>query len=411
MNESKIRNVIIIGASHGGSQAAISLRQSGWEGGITIIGDEDGLPYQRPPLSKEFMSGQKSFSDILIRNLEVYKSNQIDLILGTIAKDIDRQNKIVRTISGRELPYDKLIISTGARVRKLNIPGADHDKVFYLRDINDVRSIKAEISKGKSAVIIGGGYIGLETAASLSKQGVEVTLLEAMDRILQRVTAPIVSDFYRRVHTNEGVKIVENTIASNIEDNNGVMEVISSDGNRYSADFVIVGIGVIPNSELASEAKLCVGNGIEVNEYCQTNDYNIYAIGDVSWHYNPIYDTHIRLESVPNATDQAKTAALHICGSPKPYNSLPWFWSDQFDLKLQIAGISIGYDNIVVRDDPNNERKLAVFYFQGEEFLAVDAINDPRSFVFSRMALTGGKKLDKEILANPKGDLKLSVVS
>ena len=402
---------LIVGASHGGSQAAISLRQSGWDGRIVLVGDEADLPYHRPPLSKDYMSGDKALDEILLRGAAVYDKAEVDLRLGTRVTEINRNEKSVQTQGGDSISYDKLILATGARVRKIPIAGADHDHVFYLRDSKDVRAIKSKVAGGKNVVIIGGGYIGLETAASLKKQGLNVTVLEAMDRILQRVTAPVMSDFYRRIHTEEGVNIVESEMASSIEEDDGMLAVTTSDGHRYPADFVIVGIGVIPNTELAADAGLTVGNGIEVNEFCQTNDPDIYAIGDVTWHHNPIYDVNLRLESVPNATEQAKTAALHICGKPKPYSSLPWFWSDQFDLKLQIAGLFQGFDNIVLRGDPSKGRQLAAFYFKGDRFLAVDAVNDPKAFMFSRMSLTKGHQLDKSILADPDGDLKSAIIA
>ena len=271
--------------------------------------------------------------------------------------------------------------------------------------------IQSALPKAKRAVIIGGGYIGLETAASLRKLGFEVTVLEAMQRILQRVTAPVMSDFYRRIHSEEGVDIVEDDVASRITQAPEQLMVNTKSGAQYAADIVIIGIGVIPNTELAEQAGLEVGNGILVNEYCQTLDENIYAIGDVTWHHNPIYNTHLRLESGPNATEQAKTAALHINGKEKPYHSLPWFWSDQFDLKLKIAGLSTGYDDIIIRGDNENTRNFSAFYFKGDKFIAVDAVNDPRAFMFSKMALTKGQNLDKAKLASLDNDLKSTVLT
>ena len=404
------KTCIVIGASHTGAQLVVSLRQGGWDGNIILIGDEPDLPYHRPPLSKDFMSGDKALDEILIRPGKVYEDADIDVRLNTRITHIDRNSKTIETDDGETLPYDKLVLATGARVRRLNIPGGDLPGTFYLRDTNDVRSIKDAVATDKRAVIIGGGYIGLETAASLTKKGMKVTVLEAMDRILQRVTAPVMSDFYRKVHTEEGVNIVESEMASMIEEADGALVVHSTDGNTYPADIVIIGIGVIPNMELADMAGLETGNGIVVDEFCQTNDPDVYAAGDVTWHLNPIYDTHLRLESVPNATEQAKVVAAHICGKPKPYNSLPWFWSDQFDLKLQIAGLFQGYDEIVLRGDPNAGRSFAAFYFAGNRFLAVDAVNAPREFMFARMALTKGQQLDKSILADPDADLKLAVI-
>ena len=298
------------------------------------------------------------------------------------------------------------MLTTGARIRHLPVPGEDLDGVYYLRDTKDVRAIKTEVKAGRKAVIIGGGYIGLETAASLKKQNMDVTVLEAMPRILQRVTAPIMSEFYKRIHNEEGVNILEGVMASAIKKTENGLRVQTSCEQSFDADIVIIGIGVIPNIELAEAAGLETGNGIEVNEFCQTSDPDIYAAGDVTWHYNPIYDRHIRLESVPNATEQGKVVANHINGKPKPYNSLPWFWSDQFDLKLQIAGLSEGYDDIVIRGDIEASRSFAAFYFKGERLLAVDAVNSPREFMLARMSLSKGMTLDKMLLADAEMDLK-----
>ncbi len=405
-----VENCLIIGASHAAAQLVVSLRQSGWTGGITLVGDEVELPYQHPPLSKDVLYGEKDIADILIRPKEAYEQAAVTLMLGERATEIDRAEKTVLLASGKSLSYDKLVLATGARVRKLPIEGAGHSKVFYLRDMEDIRAIKHAMTSGQKAVIIGGGYIGLETAASLTKCGIQVTVLEAMSRILQRVTAPQLSTFYKRVHEEEGVIIEEGITASRIDEVGDGLVVIGGDDRAFPADFVIVGIGVIPNTELAADSGLAVSNGIEVNEYCQTSDPDIYAAGDVTWHYNPIYDRHLRLESVPNATEQAKTVALHICAKPKAYNSLPWFWSDQFDLKLQIAGLSTGYDDLVLRGDPDVGRSFAAFYFKGDKLLAVDAVNSPREFAMVRMLLTKGKNLDKQKIADVELALKEAVI-
>jgi len=397
---------LIIGASHTAAQACVSLRQGGWGGKITLVGDEPTLPYHRPPLSKDFLSGQKDIADILIRPKEAYETADVKLMLDTRIETINPNNKTALTDRGETLSFTKLILATGARIRRLPVPGQDLPHVYYLRDTQDVMAIKADINTGRKAVIIGGGYIGLETAASLRKQGMEVTVLEAMPRILQRVTAPELSSFYKRVHIEEGVKILENIAASEITQSPSGLIVKTGGDVELFADMVIIGIGVIPNTELAAQAGLTVSNGIEVNEFCQTSDPDIYAAGDVTWHHNAIYDRYIRLESVPNVTEQAKICAGHITGQAKPYNSLPWFWSDQFDLKLQIAGLSTGYDDIIIRGDIEGSRSFAAYYFKNDKLLAVDAVNAPRDFMMTRMALTKGKTLDKAILRDPKAELK-----
>ena len=402
-------HTLIIGASHAGAQAAVSLRQAGYGGQITLLGEETVAPYHRPPLSKDFLSGDRGEADILLRPVESYAASDINLKLGVRAGAIDPKGKTVRTEDGENLLYDALILATGARTRRLPIPGTDLPNVFYLRDTMDVDAIRARVSPGDRAVIIGGGYIGLETAASLRKRGMEVTLLEAQPRILQRVTSDVMSDFYRRVHREEGVEIVEDCIASSIEssEDGGSLIVKTSCGQSWPAHLVVIGIGVIPNSELAEFAGLETADGISVNEFCQTSDPDIYAIGDVAWHENPLYGRAMRVESVPNATEQAKTVAAHLTGQAKPFSALPWFWSDQFDLKLQIAGLSDGYDEVVLRGDPDKGRSFAAYYFKGDNLLAVDAVNAPRDFMMAKMALSKGQTLDKSRLpAAEDGALK-----
>jgi len=405
------KTCIVVGGSHASAQFVISLRQDGWEGNIVLIGDEPDLPYHRPPLSKDLLSGEKALDDILIRPASAYEKADVELRLGQRVVAIDRTHKTVTTDHDDTLHYDKLILATGARVRKLPVPGAGLEGVFYLRDTRDVLAIKDQVTDGKSAVIIGGGYIGLETAASLRKQGMNVTVLEAMPRILQRVTARELSTFYKRVHEEEGVRVLEGVVATEIHKTDTGLIVHTAEDQEFAADMIVIGIGVIPNTELADHAGLDVGNGIEVDEFACTSDPDIYAIGDVTWHLNPIYNRHIRLESVPNATEQAKTAALSINGKPKAYNSLPWFWSDQFDLKLQIAGLSENYDNLVIRGDIETSRSFAAFYFKGDKLLAVDAVNRPREFMLTRMVLTKGQTLNKSMLADDSvTDLKATII-
>lgn len=396
------RKCVIIGASHAGGQAAVSLRQSGWEDDILLIGEEPYLPYHRPPLSKDFLLGGKDLSEILIRPQSTYETANIECVLGQCVHQIDRKDKLVFLGQEHVIAYDKVIVATGARPRKLPIKGADLPNVFYLRNADDVLAIKAQVQAGKKAVIIGGGYIGLEAAASLSKQGMLVTVLEMEDRILQRVTAPVMSEFYKKIHEEEGVVIVENCSAIEIQKG---LTVLTSNG-EFEGDMVIVGIGVVPNIEVAEKSGLDVGNGIVVNPFMQTSDSDIYAIGDVAWHHNEMYNTDLRLESVPNATEQAKTAALHICGKDKPYNALPWFWSDQFDLKLQIAGMSSGYDDVVLRGAPASGRSFAAFYFKQDKLLAVDAVNRPQEYMVGKRLIGLDKPIDKKALADETVALK-----
>lgn len=397
---------IIIGASHAAAQLVSSLRQEGWEGKISLIGDEPNLPYHRPPLSKAFFVGEKSEDELLIRAADFYEKNKVDLLLGSRVTKIDRDAKQITLEDGAEISYTKLALTTGARVRKIPFTGSELAGVFYMRDLNDVKQTHKFTAPGKSAVIIGGGYIGLETAASLRKIGMKVTVIEAMSRVLQRVTAPEVSAFYTRVHTEEGVDIRTEAGVDAIVGEKHVEGVRLADGTTVPADLVIIGVGVIPNIELAEAADITIDNGIAVNEFATTNDPDIVAAGDCTNHYNPIYDRKLRLESVQNATDQAKIAAKSICGKPEAYNALPWFWSDQYDLKLQIAGLSQGFDQVIIRGDSEQGRSFAAFYFSEGRFIAVDAINRPKEFMMSKRALTSGQIADPLKLADESIEIK-----
>jgi len=393
-------HAVIVGASHAGAQLAAALRQGGWEGKISMVGAEALPPYHRPPLSKGYLAGEKHADELLIRPASFYEKSAIDLALGNRVTAIDRAGKCIRLHDGGSIPYTKLALATGARVRTLSLPGGELDGVFYLRDLADVDRIKAYVGPGKSAVIIGGGYIGLETAASLRALSMEVTVLEALPRVLQRVTAPEVSEFYSRVHREEGVTIVTDAAVQALEGDRDVRGVLLADGTRIDADIVIIGVGVIPATELAEDAGLEVDNGIVVDEFARTSDPDIVAAGDNTNHFNPIYGRRLRLESVQNATDQAKTAAATLCGKLEAYNALPWFWSDQYDLKLQIAGLSQGFNRVVMRGASASGRSFAAFYFDGDRLLAVDAVNRPKEFMAVRRALAQGHIADPDKLAD-----------
>jgi 3-phenylpropionate/trans-cinnamate dioxygenase ferredoxin reductase component len=390
---------IIIGASHAAAQLAPSLRQQGWEGKIIVIGDEPYIPYHRPPLSKAFLSGEKDVDGILIRPAAIYEKNNIEFKLGARVEVIDRAHKTVTLQSGEVLNYDKLALCTGSRVRKVTLPGTELDGVHYLRDIRDVEGIKQHVAEGKKAVIVGGGYIGLETASVLNKLGMDVTVLEMAPRVLARVTAPELSEFYTRVHTDEGVTIKTGIAVSGLEGKGTVQKVLCADGSSFDADLVVIGVGIIPNVELAEAAGLNVDNGIVVDEFARTNDPDIVAAGDVTNHPNKYYNRRLRLESVPNATDQAKSAAASICGKDVEYKSLPWFWSDQYDLKLQIAGLSQGYDQVVIRGD-RDSRNFAAFYLQEGKLISADCVNRPQEFMVSKRLIADQVAVNAERLAD-----------
>jgi 3-phenylpropionate/trans-cinnamate dioxygenase ferredoxin reductase subunit len=400
------KHAVIVGASHAGAQLGASLRQSGWDGKISIVGDEATPPYHRPPLSKAYLAAEKHRDELLIRPAAFYEKSGIDLVLGTRVTGLDRTNRMINLHDGGSIPYSKLALTTGARVRKLSLPGHDLDGVFYLRDLEDVDRIRGFVGSGKSAVIIGGGYIGLETAASMRKLGMRVTVLEALPRVLQRVTAPEVSAFYSRIHGEEGVNIITEAGVASINGDRSVQAVTLADGSAIEADLVVIGVGVMPATELAESAGLEVNNGIVVDEFARTSDPDIVAAGDCTYHYNPLYDCQLRLESVQNATDQAKTAANTLCGKLEAYHALPWFWSDQYDLKLQIAGLSQGFDRVVLRGNSDSGRSFAAFYFRGDKLLAVDAVNRPKEFMMTRRALAQGQCADPAKLADESVDIQ-----
>jgi 3-phenylpropionate/trans-cinnamate dioxygenase ferredoxin reductase component len=397
---------VIIGASHAAAQLAPTLRQEGWEGRIIVIGDEPYIPYHRPPLSKTFLSGEKALDDIYIRPQIVYEKAEIEFLLNTRVDAIDRERKTLALNNGESLGYDKLALTVGSRVRKVDLPGVELDGIYYLRDANDAEQIKSKVAAGKKAVIVGGGYIGLETAAVLRKLGMQVTVLEMMERVLQRVTAPEVSEFYDRIHKEEGVNICCGIGVSAFEGQGDVEKVICSNGNTFDATLVVVGVGILPNVELAEAAGLQVNNGIVVDEYARTSDADIVAAGDCTFHHNALYDRDIRLESVQNATDQARVAAMTLCGKEKAYDALPWFWSDQYDLKLQIAGLSQGYDEVIVRGDRENSRSFAAFYLKDGVVISVDAVNKAPEFMMGKRLISGKVKVDKVQLADENVSMK-----
>ncbi|MFH5207180.1 NAD(P)/FAD-dependent oxidoreductase [Antrihabitans spumae] len=396
---------IVIGASHAGAQISASLRQEGWVGEILVIGDEGALPYHRPPLSKTYLSGKSSLDDLLIRPAGFYEKQNITFRHARVAR-IDRQARTVTLSDGDEIGYEKLALCVGARPRLLAIEGVELAGVHYLRDAADIERIRGGLTDATRVVIIGAGYIGLETAASLrTLGGVEVTVLETAERVLQRVTAPEVSSFYARVHREEGVELRTGVTVEAIEGDERVRGVRLADGELIEADLVIIGVGVVPNTEIAEAAGLSVDNGIVIDGCSLTSDPDIVAAGDCASYFIPRYDRHLRLESVPNAGEHAKVAAATMCGKPKTISALPWFWSDQYELKLQIAGLNDGYDSVVLRGDPDSGRSFACFYFKQGEMIAADCVNRPKEFMFSRRVINERLPIDRNQLADPESSL------
>ena len=392
--------VVIAGAGHAAGQAAASLRHEGFSGRIVIVGEESYLPYQRPPLSKKFLAGELELKRLMLRHEEFYAEHDIDLRLSTRVEEIDRGRSEVALSDGDRLHYDRLVLAIGSRARKLNIPGSDLNGVHYLRSIDDVIDIQAGFQPGARIVIIGAGYIGLEVAAVAVTGGLSVTVVDVAERVMSRVVSPEVSDFFAQVHREAGVKILcGRKPDSSLIGDGQVKALRSPDGSEIPADMIVVGIGIEPTVDIAEAAGLECDDGIVVNEYCCTSDPKILAIGDCTNHPNHLLGRRLRLESVHNAQEQAKTAASTVCGKLHPYSQVPWFWSDQYDLKLQIAGLSGDHDSVVIRGKPEN-RSFAAFYMKGDLLTAVDAINSGREFMLSKKLIATGARLEPEILAD-----------
>ncbi len=392
--------VVIIGAGHAASQLATSLiMDPDFGGSITMVGDEAWLPYQRPPLSKQYLSDEMSRDQLYLKPAEFYVSNDIITKLNKRVESINRTAKTIVLENGEIINYDKLALTTGARVRKLSIPGADLDGIHYIRTIDDTDNLRKNFAPGKKLSVVGGGYIGLEVAAAATKAGMKVTILEMADRVMNRVVAPEVSTFYEKLHRSNGVTIKTNARVSGFQGEGYINAITFEDGSTSRSDLCVVGVGVIPNSELASAAGLACDNGIVVDDSACTDDPHIVAAGDCTNHPNSIYGTNIRLESVQNAVDQAKTAALSIMGKSETYSAVPWFWSNQYDVKLQIVGLSQGYDQTVLRGDPE-DGAFAVFYLKQGTLLAVDAINSAREYMMGRKLITDKAKPDPARIAD-----------
>ncbi len=396
---------VVVGGGQAAGQACASLRQAKFDGDIILIGEEDSLPYQRPPLSKQYLAGDMPRDRLLLRAEKFYRDQNITTRLGTRVEVVDRAAQWVLTDHGESLHYDKLLLCTGSRARKLPIPGADLAGIHYLRSVADVDAIRDQMSPGKRLVIVGGGYIGLEVASVAVKMGLDVTVVEMESRILQRVTTPEMSDFYHKLHEAQGVHIITDTLVAGFEGKEHLRQVLCKNGAPLEADIAIVGIGIIPNVEIAEEAGLECNNGIVVDEHCRTCDEHIYAAGDCTNHPNPLLNRRLRLESVPNAMDQARVSAANMCGNDKIYAAIPWFWSDQYDLKLQMVGFSTDGDEQVLRGD-KVKHAFTVFYLKDGTVVAADSVNNPKEFMVCKKLVAEGVKVAPEQLADVSVDIK-----
>jgi 3-phenylpropionate/trans-cinnamate dioxygenase ferredoxin reductase subunit len=403
-----ISTIIIVGAGQAGAQAIDTLRREGFTGRLVLIGDEPELPYQRPPLSKKYLSGEMAAERLVFRHRSFYDEHRIELKLGKAAVRLDPAARRVALADGEELAYDRLLLCLGADSRRLTCSGATLPGVHYLRTVADVGPIREGFKPQARIVIIGGGYIGLETAATCRKLGCDVTVLEMADRIMNRVVAPPVSQYFAGEHLLHGVNIVCDTRVVCLEGNGRVERVVCADGSTHAADLVVVGVGAVPTTGLAGAAGLACDNGIVVDEYCRTSDAAIYAAGDCTNHPSLRFGRRVRLESVDNAFEQAKTAALNMLDRPSVHDRVPWFWSDQFDNKLLIVGLSQDYDRQVLRGSPQS-RSFSVCYLKGRELLAVEAINHSKDYMAARKLIAERTPLHLDKLADNGLGLKDAV--
>jgi 3-phenylpropionate/trans-cinnamate dioxygenase ferredoxin reductase subunit len=396
-----VGHVIVVGAGQAGSSCVAKLRNAGFDGQITLIGEEPVPPYQRPPLSKAYLLGDMTLERLFLRPESFYTEHNIELRMNTRVDAIDKDNQTI-VVGGETLHYDDLVLTTGSTPNRLPAKiGGALDGVFVVRDLADVDAMAPRFEAGAKVLIVGGGYIGLEAASVASKLGLEVTLVEMADRILQRVAAPQTSDFFRDLHNSHGVNIREGVGLDRLLGEGAVTGARLTDGSELDVDFVIVGVGIAPATGLASEAGLTLENGIKVDAHGRSSDPHIWAAGDCASF--PYRDTRIRLESVPNAIDQAEVVAENIMGAAKDYVAKPWFWSDQYDVKLQIAGLNTGYDRVVTRRTGD---AVSFWYFAGSTLLAVDAANDPRGYMIGKRLIEAGKSPDPSAIENPETDMK-----
>lgn len=399
-------DVLIVGGGHAGAQAAVMLRQLKFAGRIGIVTDEVELPYERPPLSKEYFSGDKPFERILLRPAKFWDEREIHFIFGERVEAVDPLSREVRTSTGTSIAYGNLVWAAGGSPRRLPIPGSDLPGVHSIRSRADVDCLRSDAAKAAKIVVVGGGYIGLEAAAVLAKTGKQVILLEALPRVLARVAGEPLSRFYQEEHRAHGVEVRLDIGVAAFEGTNRVTGVQLDTSERIAADLVIVGVGIAPSVAPLLAAGAAGDNGVLVDENCRTSLEDVYAIGDCASHLNRFAPGQpIRLESVQNANDMANTAARSICGSPQPYDAVPWFWSNQFDLKLQTVGLSIGYDDMVLRGD-TAARSFSVIYLKDGAVVALDCVNAAKDYVQGRALVLSGVRFAKHDLADATRPLK-----
>ena len=399
-----MEHLVIVGAGQSAIQCITSLRKGDYPGLITLVGEEEHLPYQRPPLSKGFLEDTVSNERLYFKKLEFFVENKVQLKLGTKAEEIDIENNNIHLSDNTKLSFDKLVFATGSSVRKLDFPGKDLNSIHYLRGLDDALSIKKDLQTRQNIVVVGAGYIGLEVAAIAAKQNKSVTVIEMADRVMNRTVDPQISDYYLKLHQKNGVTFKFNTSLKEIVGASNPEKVICSDGTEVKADMVIIGAGIMPNVELAENAGLSCDNGIVVNEFGKTDHADIYACGDCTNHPNKLLNKKIRLESVHNAMEQSKTVASSIINKSIEYNQIPWFWSDQYDHKLQIVGLSGEHDKVIMRGDMS-EAKFMLFYTKDEKLIAVDAVNNSKEFLICKKLVANKVTIKADEISNPDTNL------
>ena len=399
-----MEHLVIVGAGQSAIQCITSLRKEDYPGLITLVGEEEHLPYQRPPLSKGFLEDTVSNERLYFKKLEFFVENKVQLKLSTKAEEIDIENNNIHLSDNTKLSFDKLVFATGSSVRKLNFPGKDLNSIYYLRGLDDALSIKKDLQTRQNIVVVGAGYIGLEVAAIAAKQNKSVTVIEMADRVMNRTVDPQISDYYLKLHQKNGVTFKFNTSLKEIVGASNPEKVICSDGTEVKADMVIIGAGIMPNVELAENAGLSCDNGIVVNEFGKTDHTNIYACGDCTNHPNKLLNKKIRLESVHNAMEQSKTVASSIINKSIEYNQIPWFWSDQYDHKLQIVGLSGEHDKVIMRGDMS-EAKFMLFYTKDEKLIAVDSVNNSKEFLICKKLVANKVTIKPDEVSNPDTNL------
>ena len=400
-----MKNLVIVGGGQSAAQCVLTLKRNDFKNKITLISEEKHIPYQRPPLSKEYLSDEVALERVYMKSKEFYDQNNVEIISSTKVIAIDRSKKSLTLSNTENLQYENLVLATGSRVRKLEVEGSHLSNINYLRTIEEADQLKKYFKLGKKLVVIGAGYIGLEVAAAAIKKGLGVTVIEMADRVMNRTVDPIISKYFDSLHRSKGAEIILNAALERFEGRKQVEKVICSNGKILEADGVVVGVGIMPNQEIAKSAGLTCNNGILVDEYGRTEDPFIFACGDCTNHPNPSLNKNLRLESVHNALEQAKTVAFSLIGKPKKYDQVPWFWSDQYEEKLQIVGLSEDYDEIVTRGSMT-ERNFMLFYLKKGELIAINSVNNPKEFLISKKLVANKLKISSDVLCDQSTDLK-----